>query len=454
MAIKDKSTLTSEKNAAIADNTTGNITPAVDRPIRQDIIDSTLNLASTEPEQTVQGPVDFIGGFKIDGSTFSIAQNIVVVNSKSDLPTPLVGVITLAANTTYQLSGSINLGADRIDISNTGTAIIGIDRFKDGLVYTGTGALLTASKTFRCAEMNFTASSGDVLDLNGAGAETCVFTNSFIVSCDRIGEISNWRTTVFRSFSCVSTLNATDGRLLFSGTCTAFNMDNSLFQGNTAGTMIDFGTATFDRIQIPTGNRFVIPSGITGLKGAASNGNLTAAGRGIITNNIFEGAGTYLSGLDEQDTRFNYFANAGLEDSMNDSYVTLSSNATATTISAANTPALVAGTWVEQEANKFTTTAAGRSTYDGADDITVPVQARASIAPVSGSNINFSLYIAFNGTVVSVTQVKGRASSGDPVTISTFHQQSFTTNDYIELYVENNDNSTNLLVSDAAYIID
>ena len=77
-----------------------------------------------------------------DSLTFTSGQmirvangtNIVEVTDNTHLPS------TLAANTTYVIRGLIRVGST-ITVTNDGSKIIGLDRTKDLIQYTGTGTL-------------------------------------------------------------------------------------------------------------------------------------------------------------------------------------------------------------------------------------------------------------------------------------------------------------------------
>ncbi len=68
MTTRNIADLTAAKNLDLPDNGTGNITPAVSRGQQQDIIDSSLNKASGNPEQDVESSVNFTGGIKQNGA--------------------------------------------------------------------------------------------------------------------------------------------------------------------------------------------------------------------------------------------------------------------------------------------------------------------------------------------------------------------------------------------------
>ena len=74
---------------------------------------------------------------------------IIEVTQESDFGTAVAGVITLPANTTYQVIGSVTC-SNRLDISVEGISIIGNNRQLDKLTYTGTGDFITVT------DVNFT----------------------------------------------------------------------------------------------------------------------------------------------------------------------------------------------------------------------------------------------------------------------------------------------------------
>jgi len=86
MALKNKTDLTNDKNTALPDNTSGDIVPATDRGVRQDVIDSMLNMDASEPEQTVAGPVDFTGGLKVAGVLITATSFTPVSIDNTDSP--------------------------------------------------------------------------------------------------------------------------------------------------------------------------------------------------------------------------------------------------------------------------------------------------------------------------------------------------------------------------------
>lgn len=132
--------------------------------------------------------------------------------------------------------------------------------------------------------------------------------------------------------------------------------------------------------------------------------------------------------------------------------LTMSSNTTATTIATKSTAVLVAGTWTSGDKYNFTQDAAGKITYTGDDSVQVQVEAFLTAEPSSGSKvITFHLYkngfdLAIDRSLPSTTASAGRK-------LRFLAQFTMSKNDYLEFYVSNDTDTTNILVSDADFRI-
>ena len=112
-----------------------------------------------------------------------------------------------------------------------------------------------------------------------------------------------------------------------------------------------------------------------------------------------------------------------------------------------DTPVLVAGTWVENSASQFTSTAAGRVVYDGERSSVSDVTVSLALSPVSGTNKDMTGYIAINGVIIPSTGITARGDSGDPRTMTLMWLETLSQGDYIEIFIENNSDAVNLLVT-------
>lgn len=373
--------------------------------------------------------------------------NEVIVSSKSAFPAPVAGIITLADNTTYRIDGNINIGTDRL-VLGANTGLVGTNRFLDFITYTGTGVMLTATQTFKLEELKFVCASGTLLGLTGTSTESCVITNCFSDDCDTVGTITTWGNFIGRSFSLTS---MTTAGLTFVGANTAISMDNSLWNVPATITGIDLGTATFERVQIESGNRFITAATGTAMSIAANSANINSGGFGSINDVVFDGSGTAINGFDKADIRWSVHSR-GVVPSEKDADIYLQGNATGT--SATTTPTIVAGsTWVEAAADQFTTTSGGRITYIGVDPTGFAVSASIHAAATSGSSQSYFFYIAVNGTAQTASRSKREFTTSTPGALGIHAHVELVNGDYLELFVEKETGSDTITIDDAHIVV-
>ena len=109
----------------------------------------------------------------------------------------------------------------------------------------------------------------------------------------------------------------------------------------------------------------------------------------------------------------------------------------------------LAGTWVEERASHFTTTAAGAITYIGERDFTTPIDIIASVDPVT--DITIAIYVFIDGVAVAPTGIKRFVKSADPGVMTTIWQATLSTGNVITARVENQTNTSNILLSDVIF---
>ncbi len=224
-------------------------------------------------------------------------NNIVVVNSKSDFPTPAGGKIVLVDNKSYQLGGAIALGTDYIEMGAS-NVIFGVDRSTNGLVYTGTGAAIRSvdqNLTIDRIFISATTAGGTIFDMIGDLAtptNLLLITDCILTGSKSVGEIKGgYGVVVVRG--CLFDNN--DVGIVFSGDSTDLVLADNIFQNfNGTPTFVDIQTATYSEIIISR-NTFGVATGQTGLNISAS---LVLNDGGLLESNSFTGAGTRLAGID------------------------------------------------------------------------------------------------------------------------------------------------------------
>jgi len=216
----------------------------------------------------------------------------------------------------------------------------------------------------------------------------------------------------------------------------------------SAGKFIDLGTATFDSISINETNLNYV-SGSVFLSGAAGSANINAGGLASVTMSRLKGLGTPLENITSDDTLFAFSQNNVIRNSSSDGLLSMQGNSTATTIAASGTPVLIAGNWVVGSLGQFSGSTSGRLTYLGVKPVRLPITCSVSVAPTVSTGIAIAAYIAINGSIITASKREGTASAGGPDSITLPWQNIFNKDDYIEVFVENNTNATDLLVSSA-----
>lgn len=326
-----------------------------------------------------------------------------------------------------------------------GSKILGLNRFNDLLNFTGTGNQFeySGSGSFSFAEMGFICTGQQCMDFAGNGNETIVFTNCYIVTCGKVGVIDDIRTVVFRSFSVVAATDPTNGGLVIKSTnpgfCEAFNMDNSYWADGIAnGVMIDFQATNMQRIQIPTGNRFNTVAGVTALQGVASSGNFTASGVGIISNNIFEGVGTYLSNITQTDKLWVLLGNSGVGDSRFQAQGYINNSALTNNFGGGLGVAELVNfgaAFIPDVTEQISIAPGGRFTCNAAEERQYYVDATIFGTIGGGATRQYDYHFAKNGVIIASSVSRAEYDGSNPGSNSVSTIVTLTDTDYIELFV-------------------
>lgn len=391
-------------------------------------------------------------GIQLDGSdgevtitaTGIVTPSTVIVASLSDLPEPVGSVITLLADTQYQLAASINLGANRLVLSD-GTSIVGAGPFVTVLTYSGSSALFTWTNA-QIYLSNFSVSAPNASLFAGTNPVTpgaVEVYSLYIEEIDSLGSIDDALITVLNN---IQAGNIVTTGLELLGVSQYLSVSNCLVVMQT-GTFIDLGTAVFGGVRISS-NVIQTPGSVVLVDGAASSANISAGGSGVIVSNRLIGTVT-INGISVDDTRWWFFLNDQLQDSRTDGLLSMQGNATASVIAATGTPVIVAGTWVVSGVSGMSGTTNGRLTYNEEKPVSLPITASVTAIPVSGSNQAISIYIALNGSVITASRMQATITSTAAQNITATWQLTFEEGDYIEVFVQNETATNNVTITRA-----
>jgi hypothetical protein len=256
-------------------------------------------------------------------------------------------------------------------------------------------------------------------------------------------------------------VSATTSGILWTGTgASQINMSNVLALSWT-GTLFDLGTATFDIIDIGSGCRFVSPNGTTILSGMSSSGNLKTGGRALVGSNLFNGIGTALSGIDTMDLKWQFTGNTFVDGTtlnsrqLADCYLTASRTVS---IGGGNqgvyTP--VGGSnWVSDIDDRFTVSTAGIIEYIGIRNIEAEFMVFSTVEKQGGGSDKICSKIAIDTGSGFVVQDKtmGCTENSTPTGITSVGLFTLSTGDKLQLFVSNEDGTSNIIVSGSTGII-
>lgn len=377
-------------------------------------------------------------------------DDLVYVSELSDLPAAVAGVITLETDKGYLVIGEVDLGTDIIDVDGA-AFVYGFASAHAKLETNNAGSLLTggAGGTLRMRDITLENShaSGTLFDFQGSDTEIVLLRN--IVPVAAGGGIGTFDRLAVFALSLSNIVSQTGGITLTNTNAPASGLPVCVIEDNlvsmATGTFIDFGTSRWQSIDIESNSVLNVASGATLIDGAASDANFTT-GFGRIKDNGFSGAGTYINGITNTDLRWTFSGNTGnngTEDTLTIAETYISTPA-ATTISVATTPVVIAGTFTEVDARQFTTDANGRMTYVGLSAVELIATAAINAEMASGGTKTCSFYIGINGTVIASSQMQNTLENNAPHFTQCQALVSLTTNDYIEVFTANEDDTINI----------
>lgn len=395
-------------------------------------------------QDKINATTDFTGD--VSGGEF------VFVDSKDKLPAPVNGVITLKAETTYYFTGHVDLEGDRI-VASANTVILGSSSENCSLTSTGIGSdfLVSTEYTIPIRHITFKDVT-NAIDINSGNTGVQPIAIDWygvnFSGCDvniLCGDVDNF------IFNVGAVLG--QGKISFTGEIGTIGINQSLFVGDGSATpLIELtSTSTITRRFRITYSAFVAFTDTTAIDVDAT---ATVPVEGFILDTCnFSGGGTYLPGVDSTSNKALFSTNVGIENSADISQYFMSGNATATTISSTGVAVKIAGTTTSAAiTSKFTNTD-NRATYVGA--LIKPFKVTATLSVESGNNNQIGVYVAKNGTLITQSEVYGTTSGAgraENIVVQTF--VDLQQNDYLELWVENDTSTQDVVVTDLNFIVD
>lgn len=376
-------------------------------------------------------------------------NGFVLVNHKDKLPAAVSNAINFEGNVTYYITNNIDLTGDRI-ILGENTTIIGGSSENCSITSTGLGVgvpLITGNYSAPIRHIAI-KDVDTAFDLDGTGNTMALdWTGLNLVNVPNVGtitEASNW------IYSKGAFLNSQG--LKFDGTVGTIGIDNSLFVGDgTAGNIIEILPTATINTRFRTIYSSVVAFGST--VGIDVDASATIGNEDFILDNVnFSGGSTYLGGIDHTDNKSLFVNCNGITNSSEIASYYMNNNATVTTITTVDTAVKIEGTTTDSAVTQKFTHTNNRQTYVGS--ITRFFKVSATVSFDSGNNKVVGCYIYKNGVEVTESEVYGTTNgSGRAENVTIQAILELQTNDYVEIWIENSTDTTNVTVTDLNVIL-
>lgn len=379
---------------------------------------------------------------KADGDWVT-SQYFVLVESLADLPAPSGNVITLAANVTYFIAGTIDLAGLQI-VASQNTTIIGGSSENSKLTSTGLSSevpfitsqwsLPMRNLTIEAAtaiSLNATANPNQAIDWFGVN-----FTN-----CENVGTIGGYNNFIMTDCALLNSAN-----MYFDGSVGTAGFNQCLFSGRAGNPTIRvFDSAVISRRFRVVYSAFVTPSAGVGVN-FGTGASVPVEGYILDTCN-FSGDGAAISGVQHTDNKALFVNCKGVPNTAALANYWMLNNATATDIVNPGEPVKVAGTTTASANTQKYIVTDNNAEYTGGIDRDVYLSGVASVS-ASAPNLQIALYFAKNGAVIPESEIIVTSNSLNRSESVAF--QSIATvspGDDISVWVSNETNNTDVTVS-------
>ena len=374
------------------------------------------------------------------------------INSKSDFPTPVSGVITLANNATYFITKTIDLTGDRL-VAGQNTTIIGGSSENCILISTGLSAstaLLSSAWSIPMRNITITHGTALNLDATGNSNQAIDWFGVNFTNCATVGLVKNYSNFIMTDCALLSSANMT-----FDGTIGTIGFDQCLFTGIAGQTTLNFpSTLTVSRRIRVIYSSFVAFGGATAIFVDPAVTFTSGAESYILITVNFSGGATYTGGL-TFDSNFALFQNCkGITNTASIGLMFFSNNATQNPITTQGIFEKIEGTTTASATNQKFSHTNNRLTYSGGITKEFVITASVSANSVITNNVNITVRIAKNGTTIADSESQATTSaSGRNENFFCQTIVSLATNDFIEVFIANNTNANNLLATELNLIV-
>jgi hypothetical protein len=379
---------------------------------------------------------------KIDSN---IRNNYKLIKSAADLSAELAAgggtKYLLTSNTFYEINGAISL-AQPIELNNA--YLSGLDTNEDILIKIG-GNMFTGNTGGTIKSLSLTVPGGTLFTLTGGTTENLIFRDCIVSGCNSVGNISGYGIV----FLSIIQFTGNSNGIVYNN-ISSLLLSNVAWFGNNTGTFETY-TGTFGLIEKQ--------SGFCDVNGAAIGVNVSSnptVNTGVMIGVSFSGnSTTYINKYTVGSfTGFNFNKNWSVNctgipkesDDVSTGYYNMNGNTTNTTFPAVNSPTKILGTTTAT--NLFRVTATNnRLTYIGSKPRNFEIISTATVDHSTGGNRTFAYYIYKNGVQLPSVSAERRFTNNDIGNLTLIGSVFMNVNDFIEVWVENQTNSAQTLLT-------
>jgi hypothetical protein len=389
-------------------------------------------------ESALQGQIDTL-------SNNSPFPNMIFVNSKSDFPAAVSGVITLAANVTYFITTTVDLTGDRL-VGSQNTTLIGGSSENCFLISTGLSAstaLISSAWSIPMRSLSITHGTALNLDATGNANQAIDWFGVNFTNCATVGLVKSYSNFIMTDCALLNSAN-----MSFDGTMGTVGFDQCLFSGIAGQTTLNFpSTLTITRRIRVIYSSFVAFGGATAIN-VDVNAVIPVESYILITVN-FSGGATYVAGVQHDDNKALFQNCKGISNTAEVGQMYFNDNATQNAIATQSVFEKIEGTTTASAENEKFSHTSNRLTYTGGITREFVVTASCAAQSIQTNATTITIRIAKNGTTIAESEAKATTSATGRS--ENFYCQALVQlaqNDFIELFIANETNANNLLVTD------
>lgn len=379
----------------------------------------------------------------------ALPSTFTFINQKSDFPTAVGGVITLADNQTYFITSEIDLTGDRL-VAGQNTTILGASSENCRLKSTGlTGtALLSSQWTIPIRHITLEADVALNLDATGNVDQAIDWYGVNFTDCGTVGLVRNYGNFVINSTAFLNSAGLT-----FDGTIGTIAISNTLLSGSFGNDLIIFASTLEVTRRFRQIFSSVIPVGSVAAAYRIQNGAIFPdEGFILFECNFVTAAGsTIIDGLGTVSSSNKILAKGcvGIDNTSVNGQMYMQNNATATVISATSAFAKVAGVTTPSADNAKYLHANNRLTNDAVRTRKYLIQASLSFTSGNNNECEFGFFDSKLGAIRTPSRTRSTAnSSGRAENVSMMCVVNHIQGDYIEVWAANNSTTSNITVED------